>query len=197
MVQLGFIRSLARFFLDTATQNGKNAGAESFKSTHTIDELYQLAHPDWNSNQVKLNSYPLKRIIDKIQVRDALVDLDPSTKDLPIAHFDAESFVEANRRIMDLRKKSKYNCLNVMNISLYLVVEAANGSSNDLDSARGNIGDLLHTLQDFYSHSNWVEMGKTEINDRIGLDENIGQIADVNQATCISDGCKKVQSKCV
>ena len=38
-------------------------------------------------------------------MRDALVDLNPLTKNLPKAHFDSESFVESNQRIMDLRKK--------------------------------------------------------------------------------------------
>jgi hypothetical protein len=107
MVQLGFIRSLARFFLDTQANQKKNIDADSLKSQHTIDELYQLAHPDWSSDQVKLYSYPLKSIIDQIQVRDALVDLNPATKNLPSAHFDSESFVESNQRIINLRKKSK------------------------------------------------------------------------------------------
>ena len=40
-------------------------------------------------------------------------------------------------------------------------------------------------------------MGRTEINDRIGLHENIGQIAEPNQPTCISEGCTKVKSSCV
>jgi hypothetical protein len=107
MVQLGFIRSLARFFLDTQTRTKSSNNADNFKAQHTIDELYQLAHPDWTNDQVKLYSYPLKSIIDRIQVRDALVDLNPLTKNLPSAHFDSESFVESNDRIIELRKKSK------------------------------------------------------------------------------------------
>ena len=77
-------------------------------------------------------------------------------------------------------------------------VEAtASNPDTDLDEARKRIGALLHTLQDFYSHSNWIEMGKTEINHRIGIEENIGRIANIDQATCTNDGCKKIQSKCV
>ncbi|CAF3187096.1 unnamed protein product, partial [Rotaria sp. Silwood2] len=181
IIQLGFIRSLAQFFIDAKTRDGSGINTEDFKKEHTIDELYQLAHPDWTEDKVKLYSYPLKSIIDKIQVRDALVDLNPSTKDLPSAHFDSESFNESNHRIMRLRKK---------------VIEDASDPNKDLDAARGKIGDLLHTLQDFYSHSNWVEMGKTEINRHIGIQENIGRIAEINQATCSSVGCKKIQSKC-
>ena len=40
-------------------------------------------------------------------------------------------------------------------------------------------------------------MGQKEINHRIGIEEKIGQIAGINQATCSNDGCTKVQSKCV
>jgi hypothetical protein len=76
-------------------------------------------------------------------------------------------------------------------------MDDASDANKDLDKARGRIGDLLHTLQDFYSHSNWIEMGKGEINDRIGIQEDIGQIAGINQATCTSDGCAKIQTKCV
>jgi hypothetical protein len=79
----------------------------------------------------------------------------------------------------------------------FLVIEDASNPNKDLDQARGRIGDLLHTLQDFYSHSNWIEMGRTEINDRIGLQNEIGQIAGINQATCSSNGCTKIQAECV
>ncbi len=105
MVQLGFIRSLTRFFRDTQSKSGTNAN--NFEGQYTIDELYQLAHPDWTADQVKLYSYPLKSIIDTIQVRDALMDFNPSTKNLPTAHFDSETFVESNRRLIERRKKSK------------------------------------------------------------------------------------------
>ena len=37
MVQLGFIRSLARFFLDTKSSE---INAEELTKRHTIDELY-------------------------------------------------------------------------------------------------------------------------------------------------------------
>ncbi|CAF0737973.1 unnamed protein product [Adineta steineri] len=164
LVQLGFIRSLTRFFLDAQIQSKSSIDVENFKAEHTIDELYQLAHPDWTNDQ------------------RCSVDLNPSTKNLPSTHFDSESFKESNDRIIQLRNK---------------ILEDANDPNKDLDKARGRIGDLLHTLQDFYSHSNWIEMGKTKINDRIGIHEDIGQVAGKNQATCTNNGCTKIQTKCV
>ncbi|CAF1359667.1 unnamed protein product [Adineta ricciae] len=177
--QLGFIRSLTRFFLDSQNEKGENT--DKFQGEHTIDQLYQIVHPDWTNEQVKLHSYPLKRIVDTFQMTDALVDLSPSTKNLPAAHFDSESFAESNHRLMQLRKK---------------IVDDANNPTINLEKARERIGSYLHTLQDFYSHSNWIEMGKTVINDRLGLQEDIGPVAGIEQATCTSTGCKKIQSQC-
>ena len=66
-----------------------------------------------------------------------------------------------------------------------------------MTNARESLGRLLHTLQDFYSHSNWIEMGNTNINNLIGVKENIGSVADRNQATCTKNGCTKIEKKCV
>jgi hypothetical protein len=52
-------------------------------------------------------------------------------------------------------------------------------------------------LQDFYSHSNWIELGKKDINEYIGIQEDIGPVAGKNQATCTSDGCTEIKTRCV
>lgn len=63
--------------------------------------------------------------------------------------------------------------------------------------ARELLGQLFHTLQDFYSHSNWVEMGKTDINELIGFNETIGVVARPDQSTCTNTGCTKIEKPCV
>jgi hypothetical protein len=67
------------------------------------------------------------------------------------AHFDAEFFVESNQRVVDFTNR----ILNSLN-------------TNDYVQARKLSGQVMHTIQDFYSHSNWVEMNKTKINMAIG-----------------------------
>ena len=67
---------------------------------------------------------------------------------------------------------------------MILVVNDARDPNKDLSNARQLLGKLFHTLQDFYSHSNWIEMGKTDINTHIGKDEIIGNVAAPNQPTC-------------
>ncbi|CAF5104981.1 unnamed protein product, partial [Rotaria magnacalcarata] len=70
IVQLGFIRSLAQYFLDT--QNGSKIKPDDFRQENTLDALFQIVHPNWKSEQLKLNTFPLKLAIDTIQVQNAL-----------------------------------------------------------------------------------------------------------------------------
>ncbi|XP_024121753.2 von Willebrand factor A domain-containing protein 7-like [Oryzias melastigma] len=66
------------------------------------------------------------------------------------------------------------------------VVKAANKKQNFV-AARSILGEILHTLQDFYSHSNWVELGNKFPNvNMIRKNANIGNIADKTTATCRS-----------
>ena len=65
-------------------------------------------------------------------------------------------------------------------------------SSNNLDQARTYLGGALHTLQDFYSHSNWIELGNNDVHPQLGLSGLIGSVAPAtyngssfDQPTCI------------
>ncbi|CAF3859616.1 unnamed protein product, partial [Rotaria sp. Silwood1] len=143
--------------------------------------LYKLAYPEYNQVQVELYSLPLKFILDFVMTENALVDFDSKTKKLSAAHFDSEAFINGSRRILRLRQ---------------IVVNDTRTTGKDLTDARESLGRLLHTLQDFYSHSNWIEMGKTNINNFIGVRENIGSVAGRNQPTCTKNGCTRVEKKC-
>lgn len=78
-----------------------------------------------------------------------------------------------------------------------LVINDVLSKTIDLKQARQLLGQLLHTLQDFYSHSNWVELGNKNINENIGINEDIGPVASKTQSTCQNEGCTKITTKCV
>ncbi|XP_028311428.1 von Willebrand factor A domain-containing protein 7 [Gouania willdenowi] len=61
----------------------------------------------------------------------------------------------------------------------------ANIRKENFKAARETLGRVLHTLQDFYSHSNWVELGFSEpyVN-LIQPDLTLDNIADADTATC-------------
>nr|XP_015817322.2 von Willebrand factor A domain-containing protein 7 [Nothobranchius furzeri]XP_054586738.1 von Willebrand factor A domain-containing protein 7 [Nothobranchius furzeri] len=65
-------------------------------------------------------------------------------------------------------------------------VKAANDQQNYV-SAASILGRALHTLQDFYSHSNWVELRNTSPNSNlIRANADIGTIANESRKTCRS-----------
>jgi hypothetical protein len=86
-------------------------------------------------------------------------------------HFDNDHFERGSRRLIQLRKDV-----------VTLLVHPSFGDPNDATSlteslvraqeARELMGEALHTLQDFYAHSNWVErsaFSSSEIDHRLGV----------------------------
>ena len=73
----------------------------------------------------------------------ANAETDSAYLDIPFVHFDNERFATAGRRLLVLRS-----------------AVGAKASTGDFVGARESLGQALHTVQDFYSHSTWVERGE-------------------------------------
>ncbi|MGH8076700.1 MAG: hypothetical protein ACREPE_05160, partial [Lysobacter sp.] len=71
----------------------------------------------------------------------------------PSRHFTNESYTASTQRLIDLRED---------------IIELVTRSEPNGAQARIKLGQALHTIQDFYSHSNWVERGNTGINHALG-----------------------------
>lgn len=69
----------------------------------------------------------------------------------PECHCDDENLQQCNQRLIDIRKE----------IPSLLQL-------GSVGQARNKLGRALHTLQDFYSHTNWVELGESDINSKLG-----------------------------
>ncbi|RNA36314.1 von Willebrand factor A domain-containing 7 isoform X1, partial [Brachionus plicatilis] len=67
----------------------------------------------------------------------------------------------------------------------------------DYSAARKYAARILHTIHDFYSHSNWVEMGNKKINKEIGTRNfskyDTTDLEDPN--TCVSN-CSTIEIEC-
>ncbi len=87
----------------------------------------------------------------------------------PEMHFDSEEFPRASKRLIDLRER--------------VITKITTTSFGP--SARADLGGALHTLQDFYAHSNWVELGREAINQNLGRQTFSKPGDDV--ATCPND----------
>jgi von Willebrand factor A domain-containing protein 7 len=84
-------------------------------------------------------------------------------------HFDGESFIPASDRLASLR-------LSIAELM----------KKNDVNSARSNLGGALHTLQDFYSHSNYLENGATTTYSKLedGVTMSSSDFASETKETC-------------
>ncbi|NML27381.1 dockerin type I domain-containing protein [Zoogloea dura] len=56
---------------------------------------------------------------------------------------------------------------------------------DNVEAAREALGRALHTLQDFYSHSNWIELGNRGVHPEIGKSEFVSNVAPAGANTCI------------
>src|SRR5215831_8685851 len=118
-----------------------------------------------NSETLKFSDRAVK------QIRDANKDTDClSCQANAEFHFDDESFETATARLTSLKAS---------------VISKITASNPDGAAARKDLGGALHTLQDFYAHSNHVELGNAGIDTRLGRSTFSGPAASV--ATCPSN----------
>ncbi|KAL1279364.1 hypothetical protein QQF64_026037, partial [Cirrhinus molitorella] len=73
------------------------------------------------------------------------VMIDGTEFNSPKHHFDNEKFEEGKGLIIK----------GIQDIEQFI-------QKKEFDNARATLGKILHTLQDFYSHSNWIELENTE-----------------------------------
>jgi len=115
-----------------------------------------------------------KRAIRAIGLANMMVDSNQVRAQL---HVDGETFHAAHNRLHILREATL----------------AAIGSEN-YETARSKLGEALHTVQDFYSHSNWVELNHNTGHPRFGavgpkMMDLPQELARPTDATCTS--CEK------
>ncbi|XP_058629417.1 von Willebrand factor A domain-containing protein 7-like isoform X2 [Onychostoma macrolepis] len=83
-------------------------------------------------------------------------------------HFDDETFLKGRDLITEGVKAVK-----------------AAAQQGNYETARKRLGEALHTLQDFYSHSNWIELGNQfPFSNLTRPDSQINNIAEPTRPTC-------------
>ncbi|XP_063075245.1 von Willebrand factor A domain-containing protein 7-like [Engraulis encrasicolus] len=103
--------------------------------------------------------------INRIRLFNGLTDLYVFSEE---RHFDNEKILGGRQRI-----------------KLGLDAVKANIKQDNFDAARRSLGQTLHTLQDFYSHSNWIELGRrVPFSALIKPDVEINNIAGIGTPTC-------------
>jgi hypothetical protein len=95
ILRRGLIQSVVRYFYNQ--QNGN----KKINLNKINNDYYDLTNLYYDYYGKYICDIPLYYSIKAVlQPSVASVDLDPSTKDLPYAHFDAETFSESNARVI-------------------------------------------------------------------------------------------------
>lgn len=92
-----------------------------------------------------------------------------------------EKFAAQTARHCDAENLS--GCSNIIISELQDVVDQVKG--DNVEAAREALGRALHTLQDFYSHSNWIELGNAGVHPEIGTSGFVSNVAPAGVNTCI------------
>lgn len=116
---------------------------------------------------LKFTDYAINQIVEANKRTDDLPNQADSDK-----HFDGEDFAGGSKRVMNLKEK---------------VISKVTGDEPEPTSARNDLGTALHTIQDFYAHSNWVELGHSSPNINTKIGREIFSGADKNTSTCPTD----------
>ncbi|XP_026215482.1 von Willebrand factor A domain-containing protein 7 isoform X2 [Anabas testudineus] len=141
------------------------AAGQEFKLTGSSpEEIVQACLGPTATGQV--SGAKFHSALQEIYTQNGLVDRD-FVNSAP-HHFNSEAFLQGRSLITQ-----------------GMVAIKANIRIDNFRAARETLGKILHTLQDFYSHSNWVELGNKEpyIN-LIRSDLPLDNLADYNTATC-------------
>uniref|UniRef100_A0A3Q2G1W4 von Willebrand factor A domain containing 7 n=1 Tax=Cyprinodon variegatus TaxID=28743 RepID=A0A3Q2G1W4_CYPVA len=86
------------------------------------------------------------RAVRDVVISNSEMDSKRATKFDPVYHFDSEQVDSSITMLQEFWNR------------IVLSIQA-----EQYDSARHALGQLFHSIQDFYSHSNWVEMGKRSV----------------------------------
>ena len=161
------ILEVAAQVLQTNTNPRDGQSSQRLLALSNLDEASLITAYYGLSDERKQQMF--KNAVEQMLKATAKVDYPWSGEDkLAAAHFDAEQFESGQNRLIALRQ------------SVVTSIQA-----RSYDAARRDMGRMLHTLQDFYSHSNWVENGNQAPNPVLGQPGKIIEnVADREQQTC-------------
>ncbi|XP_027017087.2 von Willebrand factor A domain-containing protein 7 isoform X1 [Tachysurus fulvidraco] len=133
----------------------------------TMETINMMPEHFRGQEQVDLGRAFWKSVSEVVSA-NAEMDFLSSTRSDPVYHFDSEKVEESTAMLRDFWKQA------------VLLTQ-----KKDYQGARYILGQVLHGLQDFYSHSNWVEMGqRTEYLHLLHPEEPAVPVASEDTPTC-------------
>lgn len=141
ITKFGLLRSMVSFF----KENPQYILRGTSGNTEDLSDIFISADSPNETDKLFSNIQSAKHLqnaIKEIQASNAEVDTAP-IKNVAAPHFSEERIQEGSMRLQELRSAVISSMLRGMKY----------------EHSRKLVGRYLHTLQDFYSRSNWVEIG--------------------------------------
>lgn len=111
IVQRGVIRVIVKYLREQKTMGGQRVRKRHIEHEHmekfTYDYLKSVYEDYYNKTVCEFDTK--KMIFEDFEMMVAYIDIWDHTKDLPYAHFDAESFQESNQRVSKKQNSYFYN----------------------------------------------------------------------------------------
>ncbi|XP_065837473.1 von Willebrand factor A domain-containing protein 7-like isoform X3 [Oscarella lobularis] len=156
--------ALVQVAIDSLKEKFKRNRAK-YDGVTDLDEIVKLAY-----GPLAVSEY-FQRVVTAIQKANAAVDFKMS--DVSAAHFDAENIVNGSKLLLAHLESAK-KCI----------------AKKSYDKALESVGQLLHGLQDFYSHTNWIEKGERVPNSHLATVKReplrAQDVALPNYPTCVN-----------
>ncbi len=162
----GFAIKLGNYNHQAITLKGLNPHSGLNPSAVVYPASPKLEVPLDNGAQVSFSIAVVDEITEYNIRVDDLQGLAHSDK-----HFDSDDLARGSRRLIQLREVIVDDLVDAAFID-FLNPSAVLESETRVRHARSMMGQALHTLQDFYAHSNWVELknfSTTNINTDLGV----------------------------
>ncbi|CAL4093811.1 unnamed protein product, partial [Meganyctiphanes norvegica] len=152
-------RQVVKYFQDVPSPTG---GVYNHRTGMTLEEAYAEYYG------AQASPRPFLQAIRDIVDAQAEADAGGLGQD-PRYHFGAERISESQAILQQRWRR---------------LAEVA--SSGEVDQARYMLGLSLTAIQDFYSHTNWIELGNEEFNRNLGLTgATIDNVASQREETCL------------
>jgi hypothetical protein len=141
--------------------------AKSSGST-THEDITRQAIEELDKSYFKVTTLTtsMEKALEQIVEANAKVDEDQTSS---AKHFDGENAAGAQARLTTLKQN---------------ILDALRADPINSAGARENLGSALHTIQDFYSHSNWVEQANGGAHPDVARPVSLN-FAGPTQATCV------------
>ncbi|KAF2364611.1 hypothetical protein FHG87_004638 [Trinorchestia longiramus] len=157
IIREGIRRAVVRYFQESP----KEAGEFAYRYGMTLEEVYQ--------EKYGAEASPRPFILALEDIIHAAVEADEGQNAwIPTLHFNNEQF-EESQEILQLRWGQIVSALKAREVA----------------GARHLLGLALVAIQDFYAHSNWIELGHEQILECLGLPAGCAfSVAGRNTTTC-------------